>query len=55
MHNNNLLDALRLQQERYRKMCTYFLGSRTDRDDAIVACKTQDELDTVIDNLEKLP
>lgn len=36
---------------RYKKLTAYFLSSRTDKDDELVACNTQRDLDDVVDGL----
>ena len=37
--------------ERYERLTEYFLSERTDMDDVIVACDTQEELDATVDQL----
>lgn len=44
-------NRLKQDAERYRKLTKYLLSTRTDMDDAIVACDTQKDLDAVIDQL----
>ncbi len=44
-------DCTEQSAKRYEKLTEYFLSERTDMDDAIVACDTQDELDAVVDEL----